>query len=276
MLNGIANVSTSNMNLIYHTGSFPYEYTWVSIAGNVNSSGLPDTKRMDTINGVAFSDSSFSPFNLNPFKLNINPFNNMGWAFDLGFTYNPTPRLKIAASAIDIGYINWKEKVYNYGVNNVLINFPGLTLPQVSDSAVKKQYTDSLSGLIKTSGTTKNSYTTILPARFIISADYDLSLRDKVGFLYQLQYYLNTFYPSYTLNYSRKIGTNWRITTNYGYYNNSFTNLGLGTSVKWGAFQIYLMQDDILFYFIPSVTRTVYVRFGFNLVWGENKPRIRF
>jgi Family of unknown function (DUF5723) len=268
MLNGIANVSSDNVNLDYHTAINSFDQTTVSLSGNVNSSGLPDIIHQDTINGKVNGDTSFSPSD-------IKPFNNLGWAFDFGATYNVTPRLKFSASAIDIGFINWKNRTYNYDVNNVILNFPGLSTVQLRDSAAQTQYTDSLKGLVKT-GTTKNNYTTILPSRFMVSADYDISLRDRVGFLFQMQYFLNTFYPSYSINYSRKIGTNWRITTNYSYYNNSFTNIGLGTSIKIGAFQVYLIQDDILFYFIPSTTRTIYIRFGCNLVWGENKMRVRF
>jgi len=264
MLNGIANVYTDNVNLDYHTATYPFDQTTVSLSGRINASGLPNLDYNDT-------NSIEKKFSSNDIK----PFENLGWAFDFGATYHVTPRLKISASAIDLGFINWKNRVYNYDVNNVIINFPGLTLLQLGDSVAQRQYTDSLQGLVK-SATTKNSYATPLPSRFMLSADFDLTLRDRVGFLLQMYYYLNTYYPSYSINYSRKIGTNWRITTNYSYYNNSFANIGLGTSLKMGAFQVYFIQDDILFYFVPSTTHTIYFRFGCNLVFGENKTKVRF
>ena len=264
MLNGIANVYTDDVNLNYHTAINSYDLTSVSLSGRVNTSGLPNSDPNDTSN----IDKNFSPSD-------IKPFDNLGWAFDFGATYHVTPRLKISASAIDLGSINWKNRVYNYDAYNGILYFPGFTVLQLRDSVAMKQYTDSLQGLVK-SATTKNSYATPLPSRFMLSADFDLTLRDRVGFLLQMYYYLNTYYPSYSINYSRKIGTNWRITTNYSYYNNSFANIGLGTSLKMGAFQVYLIQDDILFYFVPSTTHTIYFRFGCNLVFGENKTKVRF
>ena len=268
MLNGLANLSTSNLDVHYHTGANSFDATTVSMSGSINSSGLPNPNGNDTINGVRNIDSLFSPNDLKPFE-------NVGWAFDLGATYYATPRLKISASAIDIGFINWQNRPYNYTLNNISVVFPGFTYLQATDSTVRQKYLDSLNSLIKTS-TSKNSYSTALPSRFIIGAEYDISLRDRVGLVFQLQYFMNNYFPSYTLSYSRKIGTNWRVHTNYSYYNTSFSNIGLGTSIKWGAFQIYAMQDDILFYLIPSNTRTIYVRFGCNLVWGEKKQRPRY
>jgi uncharacterized protein DUF5723 len=73
-----------------------------------------------------------------------------------------------------------------------------------------------------------------------------------------------------TLSYTRQVGTNWDISANYSIFNRSYANVGLGTVIKWGAFQIFLIQDDIMYYFFPKSGRNVYVRFGFNLVWGSN------
>jgi len=267
LLNGITDITTNSLDVHYLTASNSFDQSTVTLSGSINSSGLPDPNHQDTVNGRVNTDTVFSPNN-------IKPLSNLGFAIDLGATYNVTPRLKIAASAIDLGFINWNNKTYNYNINNVTINFPGLNTLQLKDSAAKQQFVDSLKNLVKTN-TNRNSYSTMLPSRFILSADYNLSLRDRVGALFQLQYFMNTFYPSFAFSYSRKIGTNWRITSNYAIYNNSFTNIGLGTSVKFGAFQFYVMQDDILFYFIPSTMRTLYLRFGCNLVWGERRTRVR-
>jgi hypothetical protein len=193
----------------------------------------------------------------------------------LGGTYHITPRLKLSASAIDIGAINWKNKTYNYDLNNVDVTFKGFTYMQAKDSATRAQFADSLKNLVKTHSS-QNAYSTPLVSRFFVGADYDLNLRNRVGFMFQLQYYINTYIPSYTFSYSHKFGTNWNVHTNYSYYNHTFANLGLGTSIKWGAFQMYVMQDDILFYFLPSNAHTAYIRFGCNLVWGAHKQRARF
>jgi len=271
MLNGLANLSTSNLDVRYNTGANSYDATTVTLGGRINSSGLPNFQDLSLQDSLLLHKIIDTLTNQN----NIKPFDNLGWSIDLGATYHVSPRLKISASAIDIGFINWKNKTFNYDLNNINIVFPGFNFLQAKDSTIRQQYLDSLQNLI-TSTTGKNSYTTALPSRFMIGADYDLTLRDRIGLLFQMQYFINTFFPSYSFSYTRKVGTNWRITTNYSYYNSSYSNIGLGTSIKWGAFQIYAMQDDILLYFIPSNTRTVYLRFGCNLVWGEHRTRPRY
>jgi hypothetical protein len=47
------------------------------------------------------------------------------------------------------------------------------------------------------------------------------------------------------------------------------TNVGIGTAVKMGAFQFYIIQDDILLYFKPATSQSFYFRMGLNLVWSE-------
>lgn len=105
--------------------------------------------------------------------------------------------------------------------------------------------------------------------RYFAGADYDLTMRDRVGFLFQGQQTPASFNPAYTLSYTRKVGSNWDITANYSIFNGTYSNVGLGTAVKWGAFQIYVIQDDIMIYIRPGQAQTLYFRFGFNLVWSE-------
>jgi hypothetical protein len=270
LLNGIVNLSTQNLALNYSTGSPSYNSTRITTGGTLNTSGLPFLQ--DTLNGVPNPDKDFK-------TSNVNPADNIGFAVDLGATYYVTPRLNVHAAAIDLGYINWKSHPYNYDLSNMDISLVGMAVNQIRYDSLRSKYSDSLQTIVKNvlkSKTTMNAYSIPLVSRFVAGADYDLSLRDRVGAIVQVRYFDGMFFPSYTLTYSRKVGSNWNIATNYSYYNNSFVNLGLGTSVKWGAFQLYFIQDDILFYFLPASGRTVYLRFGCNLVWGAQRGRARY
>lgn len=266
LLNGIANVSSSGFAMNYQTGAISTDPTIVTLGGTMNSCGLPYLQ--DSINGVKNQDSTFN-------FSNIKPFSNVGVAFDFGATYRVSPRFNIHASVIDLGSIKWTSHVYNYNLNSVNITYAGLSYNQFNDSATKQQYTDSLKNLIRTKSS-NNAYSTPLTTKIIFGAEYDVTFRDRLGLLIQFQYFSGTFFPSYTFSYNRKVGTNWDIAANYSYYNNSFSNLGIGTSVKWGAFQMYIIQDDILMYINPNDMRTAYLRFGCNMVWGQHRPRPRF
>jgi len=120
-----------------------------------------------------------------------------------------------------------------------------------------------------------NGILSALVSKYYLGADYDLTLRDRVGFLVQDNILTRCCACSYFSLYAQ-VRTNWDVTTNYSYVNGSFVNLGLGTAVKWGAFQIYFIQDNVLLYMLPDRARSVYLRLGFNLVWGAlpKRPRI--
>jgi hypothetical protein len=159
-------------------------------------------------------------------------------------------------------------------LNDINAVFPGMPLDVLRDSTKSKKYTDSL--LNKLQPTFVNeSYVTWMPTRMFFGAEYQLTLRDKVGALMQFQFYNKRTFAAYSLSYNRRVGTNWDITSNYSFSAGSYYNLGFGTSVKWGAFQIYMMQDDILWLFLLEKSRNFTFRLGCNLVWGQKPLRKR-
>ncbi len=266
-LAGMANVTTDNLSASFTTGVNAYDPIRVQLGGEFKTSG-PIPYLMDSVNGQKATDEQKKP------KLSASSFtDNIGGAIDVGFTYWVTPRLNVHASIIDLGFINWKVNPNVYRFDNVDITFGGLTYEQLENADVRDAYVDSLTSLVKDATVSQSSYISWLPSRYFIGGDYDLTLRDKVGVLFQAQYFNKQLRPAFTMAYSRKIGTNWDITTNYSYFNGSFANIGLGTVVKWGACQIFFVQDNILVSLLPMTTRNVYLRFGFNLVWGEPNSR---
>lgn len=266
-LAGIANVGTDNLSASFTTGLNAYDPIRVQVGGEFKTAG-PIPYLMDSINGQKATDEQKKP------AINASTFtDNVGSAIDLGFTYWVTPRLNVHASIIDLGFINWKVNPHIYRFENVDVTFGGLTYEQLENADVRDAYVDSLTSLIKDANIDQKSYISWLPSRYFLGADYDLTLRDKVGVMLQAQYFNSQLRPGFTMAYSRKVGTNWDITTNYSYFNGSFANIGLGTAVKWGASQIFFVQDNILAALLPLTTRNVYFRLGFNLVWGEPNSR---
>jgi hypothetical protein len=258
---GHASISATNMKLDYTTGERSYDETKVNFGGTINTNSF--IYALDTLNGVLSSDTvmDFAHFLAT---------GNRGAAIDIGATFQVSPRLMVHAAANDIGAITWKSKPYNYHIEAKEVIFKGFTsYNDLSDSASQKRFLDSLGALFDPS-VTQHAFTTWLPARFIAGADYDLTLRDRIGIMLQATYFNNALVPGYAFSYTRRAGTNWDLTANYNVFNNSWVNFGFGTAVKWGAFQLFLVQDDLLFYFLPETGRNFYLRFGFNLVWDRN------
>ncbi len=69
----------------------------------ITSPGL-DITRTESGRMVDLDDKSSTTFK------NFTPKGRSGFAFDFGFTYNVQKNLKLSASVLDIGFINWKVK----------------------------------------------------------------------------------------------------------------------------------------------------------------------
>jgi hypothetical protein len=261
-LQGIAMTTTKDMRFSVTTPEDPYDPLIVRVGGQANTAGVP--LLMDSVSGKV-KRSEDKDFDAN----NLSKFANNGFAFDLGFTCQVLPRLLIHGSVVDWGGITWKSTPYNYTLKEADVQFGGFTKDQIDNPGQRTDYTDSLLQLLGQATVTDNSFKTNLRTRYFAGADYDLTFRDRVGFLFQGQQTPTSFNPAYTLSYTRKVGSNWDITGNYSIFNETYANFGLGTAVKWGAFQIYFISDDIMIFMRPNTAQTFYFRFGFNLVWSE-------
>jgi hypothetical protein len=261
-LQGIAVTTTNNLRFAVTVPENSYDPMTVSVGGEVNTAGIP--LLTDSVTGKPANDDDreFQPDNLLKFQ-------NSGFAVDLGIAYEVLPNLQVYASVTDWGGINWKSTPYNYKLNNADVTFGGFSYDHLDNPSQRSDYTDSLVDLLKQSTISDKGFRTALRTRYFLGADYDLTLRDRVGFLIQGQQNPASFDKAYTISYTRKVGSNWDLTANYSIFNNTYANVGFGTAVKFGAFQFYLVQDDILIYLRPQYAQTLYLRFGFNLVWGE-------
>lgn len=261
-LQGMAMVETSDLRFSITTPQNAYDTLTVSVGGKINTSNVP--LLVDSVTGKQPDKKAkeFSPANLANFQ-------NNGFALDLGFTYNVLPRLLVHGSVMDLGSINWNSTPYNYTLANADVRLSGFTNDQLNNDSARANYTDSIVGLLKDATVTENSFTSKLRTRYFFGADWDLTKRDRVGFLFQGQQLPSSFFTAYTVSYSRRFGVNWDVTANYTRVNGAANNVGLGTSIKMGAFQFFIMQDDILLYFQPATAQTFYLRLGLNLVWAD-------
>jgi hypothetical protein len=176
-------------------------------------------------------------------------------------------RLTVGASIIDFGFINWTSNVYNYGINDVDVRTNGLNKEQLDNGQKQEEYFDSLFNQLKPTVTNK-SFTTFMPWRFFLTANYNLNKRNSIGAIIQGRYLLGSILPAYTLSYAHKFGDGFHLTANYSIIGNSYANVGLGWSLKMGPVQWYLVQDNILAYFNPDQFQVLSFRMGLILVFN--------
>lgn len=260
---GLAIVQTKNIKMGVTTPASAYDPLVIHTGGTINTAGVP--LLTDSVTGEE-KDASQKEFSVS----DLTKMRNNGIGFDAGVTYKILPKLMIHASVVDFGTaIKWKGSPYNYTLENADVKYDGFTQEHLNSGDAQNAYTDSLVKLLSKHTVTTNSFTTTLNARYFAGADYQLTKSDVVGFLFQGQKVVGKFIPAYTFSYTHSFGNIWDLTSNYSIYNKSFVNIGVGTAIKLGPVQLYLISDDILVYMKPETGNTVYLRFGLNLTMGK-------
>lgn len=253
MLTGFANVTTEKSTVSIYTD--PKEYNHTIYSDILINTALPRSLSDSTVD--------FDPV---AYALN---FNNVGFGFDLGGTFDLNEKISFAASVVDFGFISWKSDVTNYTSNNVTYNFNGVSFDQLTDSAKRNEFVDTLKNKFAIKET-NSSYTTTLTPKVYLSGSFKLTEKDKFGVLFYSEYY-HRLRPALTLAYNRDFGNWFTGGITYSMFNGDFFNIGLGTGFKLGPVQIYTVQDNILGAFLPKSTNNYNIRFGINLVFGKPK-----
>jgi hypothetical protein len=261
-LQGLYAIDTKDLGLDVTTSVNPYDTMTIRTRGSLRTAGVP--LFVDSLTGQQKNDElkNFDPSNI---------FSNSGLGFDIGASYQITSDLLVHASVVDLGGINWKAAAYNYELIGQDANFAGFTREQFNSDSARSAYTDSLTKIMYQTNVSEKSFTTKLATRYYAGVDYNLTRRDRVGFLFQGQQLPSRFVSAYTVSYARKFGTNWDVTTNYTMYNKEYSLVGLGTAIKMGPVQLYLVTDNLLVFFLPQNSNNFSFRMGINLVWSENK-----
>src|SRR5690606_31748709 len=106
---------------------------------------------------------------------------NIGFAVDLGATYQFSEKLSFSASLIDLGYINWNNNPENFKINDFNFTYTGVDLVDFINggSNTLQELQDTLETQFETYKT-ENSYNTGLYTRFFIGANYEIN--DKINF----------------------------------------------------------------------------------------------
>lgn len=260
LLHGVGAASTSASAISLYTPQQTTNEVGLKLTGTLNTSGIPVF--VDSIGNEKVSDKEKEIRDRDLYNMR-----NLGAGIDLGVTYDVNNFLTVGGSVTDLGFIRWTNKTYNYKQTDVNINYGGLPYRDLDGDSTAQAYLDSLQDLFNGS-VSRNSFNTALPARFMLNGTYRLSKRNEVGAMVQGCYYAGQFMAAYTVNYTRK----WRVvdlTANYSVIGGNFANVGLGVAAKLGAFQCYLVQDNVLAYFLPQQIQYIHIRLGLNFVWGE-------
>ena len=266
MYQGITAALTNNVVLKQTTPKNPTDSVRVQLGGMIRTAGVNYIK--DSIGNRKATDDE------KEFGNPVN-FNNIGTGIDLGLTFDVSNKLTLGASITDLGAnIKWKSRTFSYTFNNFDYSFTGLTYDQLQYDSLRNNYLDSIGKLFNFNGTDEQ-FTTAIPTRFFLTANYQLNSKNTIGAMFQGQYRLGKSQSAFTVNYTRRLGNRLDITANYTKITNLDGMIGMGLAVKASVFQIYLIQDNILFLMNPSGNVYMNFRFGINFVWGDLKRPVK-
>ena len=199
---------------------------------------------------------------------------NSGFAFDLGGYYHINSKLKVMASIIDLGFINWQKDIKNY-YSNGNYTFDGLDiLGMFSDSTssmdqvfselgdtLQKEFSPNVSSTV---------FRTNLIAKHYLGATYHIIDSLTVGASYYGQFF-NGYKFGLTVFANKQFKRWCNLGLNYSIINRSHY-LGASAIFNAGFFQWYIMGDNLFGAMMwPFSTKGFNLRTGFNFTFGGAK-----
>lgn len=196
---------------------------------------------------------------------------NFGFGIDLGFSWQVSGDLNIAAGINDLGRISWKDNLKSYRLaDQTAFTFEGINMDELfgennAFEAGMEALKDSLDLVFKPEEFA-TKYQTPLPLSFYLSANYHLSESGSAGAIMHFRYLERELIPAASLLYHYRPGQVMALTAALSYYNNSLANLGLGISLNLGFFQCYLLSGNILAGIVPQHMQSAGLQLGINFL----------
>jgi hypothetical protein len=251
-MQGHFNIHTRESLFGLHTDAITYDLT-IDGGGVVNTSG---------INELANDSIDFSRFIFNN--------DNSGFGFDIGIDYQHSKRLALSASVLDLGSIRWRHDTRTYSAEPFSFTFQGVDVEDalIDSLDVFEEMLDSLEQFIVTKEDV-GAYRTGLNPRVFLSAQYQLTERLSAGGLLHTEFMRNRLLTTVAVSLDAALGRWLSATVNYAYSSRSFSNVGVGLSLRGGPVQFYVVVDNVVAAFAPHRVRQVQAAAGLNFTFGR-------
>ncbi len=259
LLAGVGSISSERTGLRLRTDSDIYQLE-LNADYYVNSAGSLKYDGFDELT-VAFDYGRFDADKLLT--------GNTGFAFDLGVRLRLGEKLELAASALDIGRINWEEDVTNYSLNGAF-EYKGLDLAQniFEDTVTAGSILDTLREIYQVESASI-AYSTTLPARYYLSGMYRLNGKWSFGGLFYLENYREEVNTAIAVGSNMNVLPFLNVGATYAFRSERLDNLGLNATVQLGPAQIMAATDNIITAFRPEDSHSANLRLGLNVLLGR-------
>jgi outer membrane protein OmpA-like peptidoglycan-associated protein len=283
-LQGIFNLNSEQSTLKLASNE---DSLYIKAGFKVNIAGIEDIRKNEfnlkqtIFSGIGRSGKADSTFNemdyLYEFLQKRENIAGSGWGIDFGANYKFNQHLSVSASVVDLGYITWDKNYRNYNLDTKEFNYKGVDLKDLNQfDSLEKRFTelqDSIITKVFVPTETTNAYTTNLNAKLYLGAQYALNYNNMFDFVFFNNFGNKKFNPALSLSFTKKVWSILDLRISGTYYNNTFTNAGLGFSLNLGPFQTYLFSDNLIAVMQYDEAKFVNVRAGINWNIGRNNDR---
>ncbi|MCX6272898.1 MAG: DUF5723 family protein [Bacteroidetes bacterium] len=223
-------------------------------------------------------DSLGFSINNTKFVYDLTHVRNPGFGLDVGAQYKLTDQIILGASVTDLGFISWSANTRNYVSNKTKhsYTFEGIDINEFFEHdtiSLGKQFEKVLDSLKNNLGfiTTYKHYNSPLLTRLNFTGQFDASERDHFGVLFRMELATKRTKPTLCVQYNHEFGKILNVMTGYSLTTGNYLNLGLGFSLKLGAFQLYMITDNAYAYLVPKDFKSTNFQFGINLCFGDRR-----
>jgi len=209
---------------------------------------------------------------------------NLGAGVDVGFTYHPKKHWTITGSILDFGFINYKKNIKSYRVKGsyevegIQLDFD-LNNPQNYWQNLKDDFDNQV-----VLDTIYTKYSSLRPVKLNGSIAYAFGrpYYDDCHFYKESENYTDKMgmqifstigavhsYLAATLFYEKRINKHLQTKITYTADPFSFTNIGLGLSSHFRAFNMYLAADNLISLSNVYNTKSANIQLGINFIFNK-------
>mgnify|MGYP003646324267 FL=1 len=206
--------------------------------------------------------------------MNIAFADNTGFSFNFGAHYQLSDKWSFSASVLDIGSITYNDYTRSY-VSDSEFEFRGIEADLAANDfgdAVDRAV-DSLEAGFNFQEVDGDSYSRSLMPRIFAAANYHINEKHTFGALYHSRIWNGEAFHDFGVNYQGRLSRTFQFTAGYSMINGTAHNIGAGFDLKLGAFQLYLMSDNIFGMVDYGGLQTTNFRFGINLTFYGKKEK---
>lgn len=276
LYSSVFNVQTKN-----NKGAF---YTTLG-ANNIYQHNLVNFEVMIQTTGIIYDE--YDGFEPKDFTKKLYTFENLGFGFDIGFTYKFNEQFHITGSILDVGFVKNSKDVSTYYMRGNY-NTEGIEFQFNPDSP--SDYWAAFSDDLERSlpiDTLYTSYNSYRPIKINASAKYsfgkphyedcylsntDDPYRNSMGVqLYSIKRPVKQLFAA-TVFYERRFGSFLKSKITYTIDQYSSSNIGLGLSTRMGPVNLYLAVDNILYFQNLAKANSASIQLGINIIIDNKFP----